>query len=190
MARAREFDPQEALGKAMELFWRQGYAETSMRDLVAHTGVAHAGLYSAFGDKRGLYERALQLYADTVISELLEAIETPDASRPEIEKFFADIVAAAREGLFEHGCLLCNAVGVLEPEIVARFEAYIERVNVAFHAALIRAQKKGEVGADVDIDVLADLMSGSFHGGGLLIRAGWDLDRMERYANAILAQMG
>ena len=52
MPRVREFDPDVALEKAIQLFWHKGYAETSMRDLVAHTGVAHAGLYSAFGSKR------------------------------------------------------------------------------------------------------------------------------------------
>ena len=52
MARVREFDPKEALAKALDLFWRKGYAETTMRDVVAYTGVAHAGLYSAFGSKQ------------------------------------------------------------------------------------------------------------------------------------------
>ena len=62
MPRTKEFDPEVALERAMELFWRRGYATTSVADLVAHLGVARASLYSTFGTKHDLYVAALERY--------------------------------------------------------------------------------------------------------------------------------
>jgi TetR/AcrR family transcriptional repressor of nem operon len=59
MARPREFDEGTVLDAAVLCFWRQGYEATSVRDLVAQTGITAASLYNAFGDKRALYQTAL-----------------------------------------------------------------------------------------------------------------------------------
>ena len=54
MARVREFDPAEALVGAMQVFWRRGFTDTSMDDIVKETGVSRYGLYGEFGNKKGL----------------------------------------------------------------------------------------------------------------------------------------
>lgn len=71
MTRTREFDVNETLDRAMHLFWKKGYVETSVRDLVEYTGVAHAGLYSAFGDKEGLFKAAVRKYCLKIADEML-----------------------------------------------------------------------------------------------------------------------
>lgn len=65
LTRIREFDVNDTMDKAMHLFWQKGYVETSVRDLVKYTGVAHAGLYSAFGDKKV----SLKLLLETIASK-------------------------------------------------------------------------------------------------------------------------
>ena len=77
MARQREFDPDEALDKAMLLFWRKGYDETSVRDPVEFAAVAQAGLYGAFGDKHRLYEAALDRFFQTVPAPLPAELAAP-----------------------------------------------------------------------------------------------------------------
>ena len=74
MARPKEFEPQEALDKAMRQFWAKGYHDTSIRDLTARTGVNQYGLYGVFGNKLGLYLSALDRYRDTVTAEALEML--------------------------------------------------------------------------------------------------------------------
>jgi len=61
MPRVKLFDEKEVLTKAMNLFWKQGYAATSIRDLVNHLGINRASLYGTFGDKEQLFktERAM-----------------------------------------------------------------------------------------------------------------------------------
>ena len=64
MARPREFDIDAALERAMQAFWAKGYESTSLDDLCEATGLGRSSLYAAFGDKRGLYLRALDRYED------------------------------------------------------------------------------------------------------------------------------
>ena len=60
MARPREFDPDEALQTAIDLFWEKGYSDTSVDEVVRRTGVAKYGIYGTFGDKRSLFSKALE----------------------------------------------------------------------------------------------------------------------------------
>ena len=62
--RPRAYDPQAALARAAETFWKAGYAGTSLDDLVAATGMNRPSLYAAFGDKRDLYLKTLEHYRD------------------------------------------------------------------------------------------------------------------------------
>ena len=62
MARHKEFDPDVALDRALELFWERGYEATSMADLVDHLGIGRASLYATFGSKHELYLKALDRY--------------------------------------------------------------------------------------------------------------------------------
>jgi AcrR family transcriptional regulator len=60
--RPREFDVEQALERAMELFWRHGYEGTSLADLTAALGITRPSLYAAFDSKQALFLRALDLY--------------------------------------------------------------------------------------------------------------------------------
>ena len=84
----------EALMKAMNLFWRQGYAATSIADLVACMGIGRGSLYNEFGDKHGLFVRALRLY-DEVWRERWVA-EFVKSSTP--RRAILDVFEAARRG--------------------------------------------------------------------------------------------
>ncbi len=63
----KQFDPEEALKKAMKLFWAQGYAATGMAELQSAMGIGRKSLYDTFGNKRQLFIKTLQLYSDTFV---------------------------------------------------------------------------------------------------------------------------
>ena len=65
MGRLRSFDPDKVLDRAMHAFLARGFEATSIEDLVVCTGINRASLYGAFGDKRDLFLKALQLYVET-----------------------------------------------------------------------------------------------------------------------------
>ncbi len=69
MARPREFDRDEVLDKAIEVFWTQGYDGTSVQDLVDAMGIQRGSLYAAFGDKHQLFLEALDRYENVARGE-------------------------------------------------------------------------------------------------------------------------
>ncbi len=77
MPRTKEFDPDTALQRALELFWQRGYEATSMADLVAHLGVARAGVYATFGSKHALYLRALERYLEIKDPQIMRELSQP-----------------------------------------------------------------------------------------------------------------
>src|SRR5260370_36903102 len=74
MARPREFEREEALERATEVFWAKGYASTSTDDLLTAMGIGRQSLYNAFQDKRALYLEALERYQRTTIAGHLQRL--------------------------------------------------------------------------------------------------------------------
>ena len=191
MARTREFDEDDALERAMHLFWEQGYARTSVRDLVAATGVAHAGLYAAFGDKRGLFDAALERYANTFTTRHFGALEAKGAGREEIEAFFASVVDATRDGQFRYGCLMASTANEFggASDVPAAVGANLARQIRAFANALRNARRAGTVGDDIDVLAVAKGWVVTFHGLSTLARAGAPLDVVRGAVRASLASV-
>ncbi|MEM1180678.1 MAG: helix-turn-helix domain-containing protein [Acidobacteriota bacterium] len=177
MARQREFDTEETLEKAMRLFWQKGYSETSVRDLVKGTGVAHAGLYAAFGDKRGLFEAALERYAEFMLP-LFDRLAAPGAGRQAIADFFATVASSAVEGRFRHGCMVANTsveIGAGTASGDGRGAAVVRRVLdrqlMAFEAAARQARVDGDASPRLDPGRTAAGMVAIFYGVSALARA-------------------
>jgi TetR/AcrR family transcriptional repressor of nem operon len=183
MARTKEFDPDKTLDKALALFWHKGYAETSMRDVVAHTGVAHAGLYSVFGSKRDLFRAALERHLEVNLAELSAQLAAPESGRAELEQFFWTMLNIIQTGNFEDGCFMANsavAFGTEPGDILDIFNDHVERMEANFRIALENAVARGEVRADLDPLAVADLLVTLFNGMAVLARGGSGYGRIER----------
>jgi TetR/AcrR family transcriptional repressor of nem operon len=111
MARPREFDIDEALDRAMNVFWAKGYEGASLQDLLAAMGIARGSLYKAFNDKHSVYLAALDRYDRTVVQAAVDMLSDPQAGDgvDRIRRF----LEAARHAVVAHndrrGCFLCNA---------------------------------------------------------------------------------
>ena len=70
MARSKEFNEEEALDKAMEIFWKQGYEKTSIQDLVDQMGIHRRSLYDTFGDKHSLFVQTLERYESLIAAQI------------------------------------------------------------------------------------------------------------------------
>src|SRR5713101_8471759 len=81
MARHKEFDRDEALHKAMEVFWSRGYNAASIQDLVRHMRINRQSLYDTFGDKHALYLQALDRYREVEGRTVFELLARPAQSR-------------------------------------------------------------------------------------------------------------
>ena len=79
IGRPRAFDPEQALDRALQLFWRKGYEGTSIADLTAAMGINPPSLYAAFGNKEALFRRALDRYEAQHEASWREALDAPTA---------------------------------------------------------------------------------------------------------------
>lgn len=140
MARPREFDADEALEKAMELFWDVGYDEASLSELLDAMAITKGSFYKAFQDKQSVYLAALDRYNDQVVSNTVAFLGDPSegTGRDRILALFSRIADFAQKDGDRLGCFLCNALvdkaGGAEAE--ARLQAMTKRLENGFYRAL------------------------------------------------------
>src|SRR5690242_17474229 len=87
--RPRAYQPDVALGKALDLFRKDGFAATSLDDLSAATGMNRPSLYGAFGDKRELYIKSYQRYRDDARAAMGDIFRTELPIRRRLERIYA-----------------------------------------------------------------------------------------------------
>jgi AcrR family transcriptional regulator len=96
--RPRAYDPQVALARAAEKFWKAGYAGTSLDDLVEATGMNRPSLYAAFGDKRDLYLKTLEHYREEGRALARHALAGEPTLRAFLKRFYDKALALYLEG--------------------------------------------------------------------------------------------
>lgn len=107
MARPRAFDEVTVLTAAMHAFRQHGYAKASVSALEAATGLAASSLYNAYGDKAGLYRRALDHYVTSFVGPRLEVYAGSDATIEDLEQLFLSLLVPPFDD--GHGCLVTNS---------------------------------------------------------------------------------
>lgn len=175
MARNREFEPKEALEKAMLVFWQKGYADTSIDDLVYATGVSRYGLYSEFGSKHGLFLASLDYYQETAVKTYFGIVEQTGAGLAEITLYFDTLLNWYSEPSGKLGCLMCNSATEVAPHdktVQKKVNMAMHRMTNGFETALKNAQLRGELKPNLDIKQAADFLTGILLGTSVMVRAG------------------
>jgi len=190
MVRTRQFDPKDALNTAVDLFAAKGYAETSMDDLVKATGVSRYGIYGTFGNKRELFEKALDVYADMMGRRAFQRLAKPGARFHHIEAIFADRVADMCDLHENRGCLFVHTAMELAPrddELRGVLKRFMTGTSKAFAAGLRSAQAAGEVREDLDVRAAGEQLTSTMFGLAVLGRSGFDKAALERIVETTLA---
>ncbi len=107
MARSRAYDEPEVLTAAMHAFRREGYAHISVADLERATGLGTSSLYHAFGDKAGLFRRALDHYVTSLVAPRLAMFAGTQATLDDLEQLFLTLFKAPFDD--GYGCLVVNS---------------------------------------------------------------------------------
>ncbi|MBJ7403855.1 MAG: TetR/AcrR family transcriptional regulator [Bradyrhizobium sp.] len=165
--RPRAYEPGVALGKALDLFRKQGFAATSLDDLSAATGMNRPSLYGAFGDKRELYIKSYQRYRDEAAAAMGTIFREEMPLRQRLERIYAaalDIYLsgdAGPRGCFTIVTAASEAVG--DPEIRAMVLDGLAGIDKAFASCFRRAKEKGELPESADLVALAQVASATMH---------------------------
>lgn len=164
MARPAEFDRQDVLQKAMNVFWRTGYSATSVSDLVNATNLKPGSLYGAFQSKRGLFIEVIDTYAQRSLNRVESTLGNATDPLQGIEAFFKCFTDDLQEDNLGQGCLLVNTMLELateDDEIRERISDYLNQVQAYFTTALTKAKDQGLIDSGKDAEALSTfLMTG------------------------------
>ena len=170
MAGVKQFNQDEVLDKAMEVFWQKGYEGTSVQDLTLATGLGRGSLYGAFGDKEHLFITVLDRYADKFQAEIVEQLHNPDPYQA-IEGMFKVMIERMSNPKYPRGCLNTNtSVGMAnKSEIIERKIAErLGGLESAIYLVLRKAQSEEKLSAEKDIRAFARFLVGVSQGMAVL----------------------
>lgn len=194
MARPRQFDEQDAVVRATELFWRRGYHATSVRDLGDELKLTPSSLYRTFTDKHTLFLRALDHYRATESAQaerLLEADSRP--IRHVLRDWMLWLVTCPPDGEPGRGCFVVNTateLGTTDDQVSQRTEAAFEVTRQALRSLLLQGRRTGELPADLDVDAAVELLFTTVLGLRVRERAGHDPARLATAIDVAMRALG
>lgn len=190
MARPKQFDRDEALHKAMEVFWSRGYEAASIQDLVRHMGINRQSLYDTFGDKHALYLQALDRYCEVEGRKVFTLLERPGSVKKNLRQLFAGAVEGSLCDGQRRGCFVGNAMSELAgrcQETAARTCSNMVAMEGAFYRALLRGKKEGELRGVRDARAVARFLYSSLQGLVLMAKATQDRKTLEDVVKVTLS---
>lgn len=190
--RPRGFDRDQALHRALEVFWTRGYGPATVAELCAAMGINPPSLYAAFGNKDALFLEALRHYEETYWAAPWKAFDDEPDLRRGLEQFFREAASILSSRDVPCGCLVVQTSGTVATESEAVREALRELREAsrgAFLARLDRARVSGDLPADADTEALAAAFAAVLQGMSTQARDGASRESLERLAKASLAML-
>lgn len=196
IGRPRTFDEDDALMAAMNAFWTKGYDGTSMKDLSTAMGISGPSIYSAFGDKRELYLKTIDRYADVDGCAPIVAFEAAETIEEAVRGFLMSVVSHAtqQEGA-PRGCFLASCVAMTVGEVdgvAERMEKAIRDTDARLAARFELEKGRGNLPPDFPSEARARLLHDMRQGHVHRSRAGWAaeplLDDLEDRVRMVLLQ--
>lgn len=159
--RTREFDKQEALSKAMEVFWKKGYSGASLSELTASMGINKPSMYAAYGNKEALFCSALEHYLEHYARQNVNALMHSTESLPtRLHRFLSSVLVLLTDKRFPGGCFIATSTSEAGGKHLPRAaKKQLKQINAntqnAFCALFEKAKKTGEIDSSLDPKNLA-----------------------------------
>jgi len=193
MPRTKTFDEQDVLEKAIDLFWKKGYHATSMQDLVEHLGINRASLYSTFGNKETLFERAILHYRATNQRGLRSFLFSQPDVRTGLSALFRRAIDESVSDPDRKGCFVVNTVTELAPHD-QKIKAMADENQQGFLDILITYLQtgvdRGEISSDKDLEAIAMLLFTLYNGLKVVGKVELDGARLEGAIQVALRSIG
>ena len=186
--RPREFDVDEALDRALQVFWRRGYEGATLPDLTAAMGINRPSLYAAFGSKEELFRKALDRYVEGPAAFVREALNEPTA-RAVAERLLGGTIDLVTDRRNPRGCLIVQgALACGETAESVRREVAARRVagEVAVRQRFERARADGDLPAEADAADLARYVVTVMRGMAVQAAGGASREDLRRVAELAL----
>ncbi len=174
----KQFDRDEVLERATQLFWERGYEATGMTQLLEHVGIGRQSLYDTFGGKRALFLECLSQYFRDRMGPIMAQLRGPGSPLDNMRQVFKMFEKMAQESRF-CGCMVGNTAaerGHNDPEVAEILAGCYRAMEDAFADALTRAQELGEISSKQDARGVAQVLVNTIQGVALLSKVHKDRD--------------
>jgi TetR/AcrR family transcriptional regulator, transcriptional repressor for nem operon len=193
MARKIEFDYDRAIRKATQVFWKKGYSNASLRDLMAAMGIGEGSFYNTLRSKKHLYLECLKHYNDTVLRRRLAALGSGGSAGEGIRAFFRTVLDELDDPKTPRICLFGASLSsdvLAERELKQYVVQGMTAFSSAFLARLRSAKGKGELSVDLDPAVATQVLMTYLQGLYLVIRVLQDRAQVEKQIEMLLGGLG
>jgi AcrR family transcriptional regulator len=187
MGRPREFDVDERLDRALDVFWRQGYEGTALSDLTEAMGINRPSLYAAYGNKEALFRRVLARYLDGPAAHVRAALDQPTA-RAVTEHLLRGAVDVATRPDRPDGCLMVQSAltaGAQGETVRAELAAMRRAAETGLAERFDRARAEGDLSAPVATAALSRFVWALSY--GISVQAAGGASRADLHAMVDLA---
>ena len=110
MARTKDFDENEVLTKAIQLFWYKGYNGTSMQDLVDSLGISRSSLYDTYTDKHTLFVKALESYQNAGAAQIQAIIGASQSAKETVKQLLEFVASELLDDEQQKGCFMVKYI--------------------------------------------------------------------------------
>jgi TetR/AcrR family transcriptional repressor of nem operon len=145
MVGVRQFDEQEMIATALDVFWRKGLHDATMQDLAAATGVQRGSLYNAYGDKEAIFQRAFDQYAGQLIDSCGQALAEGDDIAAKLRNLLDLLIVNMTSGSPPRGCLTTRTAldgAISSAAVRQRVQGVLNRLEQIVSKAISSAPDK------------------------------------------------
>jgi len=158
MARTKDFDENEVLTKAIQVFWHKGYNGTSMQDLVDGLGISRSSLYDTYTDKHTLFVKALESYQNSGAGKIQEIINNSGSAKDIVKRLLEFATNELLGDKQQKGCFMVNAEVEVAPhdaEVNSLVCKNDQQMEEAFYQVIKKGQDSGEIKNQQDARALS-----------------------------------
>ena len=193
MPRTKQFDEEEVLKRAMTLFWKKGYHNTSIKDLIQSLGISNASIYHSFGGKKQLFNRAIAYYREVNIEGLRQFLETQLNVREGLIQVFQKIIEEDRKDDVCKGCFIVNSTTELIPaedDFTEVIQAHKQEIEKIFFDFLQKGVHTGQISPQKELMTISRLLYTLMTGLRVLGKAKSDPKEFTASVEAVLSLLG
>jgi AcrR family transcriptional regulator len=174
----------------MRVFWEHGYHATSVQDLMKAAGVQKQSLYCAFGDKRSLFLKCLNVYTKQTLFEIQRMLNEADSALEGIERVMRFASQAPESKNCPPGCLMANTaleLGLNDPSVAEEIRRMFRSIEKMLAAAVRKAQVQGEISKNLNCGAIGQGLANTISGIRVLEKTGASKQQVRTVVETALA---
>jgi AcrR family transcriptional regulator len=189
--RPRTFDIDDALERAVAVFWKHGFQDASMQELTGAMGLSKPSLYAAFGDKEALYLKTLERYLALLIERHASVLNGEPDGRLAVEKFLRSLAAMLADPDMPGGCFIINGTAdcggsTIPASVELALREALQGTEATVLARLRRAQEDGDLPATAQPEGLAAMFGSMIAGLAVLAKSGAPREKLDLVIDAAM----